>query len=287
MSALSEEYDALVSEWDAVEELPPEIEARFAEIDAALEAFGNGTAFDPDEIARGGLFVILGQDGVARVERGLIRPEDVPVPEPEAQPEDEEAGAESREEGASVEVDEEDAGAPFVGASGDGPYGPSDLGPSRCLGGKPSGRADGGGSQLGAVRLLDAVEAKRARIVDMRLGPFPAFLIPHVFGDPGQLLGGQPVQQGRVFEPAAAVLGEEVAQDGPARLAWPAGRAPSGGPRQWSPDKSRSPHRPRPSPAPQPVPGGRSSPRCWRPGFRCRPRHGGCAARCAATSSAC
>ena len=116
MSALSEEYDALVTEWDAVEEFPPEIEARFAEIDAALEAFGDGTAFDPDVIARGGVFVILGQDGVARVERGLIRPEDVPAPEPEAQPEDEEAaGAESRKEGASVEVDEadEDAGAPL------------------------------------------------------------------------------------------------------------------------------------------------------------------------------
>lgn len=40
MAALSEEYDALVSDWDAVEELPPEIEARFAEINAALEAFG-------------------------------------------------------------------------------------------------------------------------------------------------------------------------------------------------------------------------------------------------------
>ena len=116
MSALSEEYDALVSEWDAVEELPPEIEARFAEIDAALEAFGDGTAFGPEEIARGGVFVILGQDGVARVERGLIRPEDVPVVEPEAEPEGEASGgAASGEEGASTEPDEadEDAGAPL------------------------------------------------------------------------------------------------------------------------------------------------------------------------------
>jgi ParB family chromosome partitioning protein len=116
MSALSEEYDALVSEWDAVEELPPEIEARFAEIDAALEAFGDGTAFDPEEIGRGGVFVILGQDGVARVERGLIRPEDVPVVEPEAESEGEDAGgAASGEDGASAEADEadEDAGAPL------------------------------------------------------------------------------------------------------------------------------------------------------------------------------
>ena len=115
INALSEEYDALVSEWDAVEELSPEVEARFAEIDAALEAFGDGTAFDPDEIARGGVFVILGQDGVARVERGLIRPEDVPVVEPEAEPEGEGAAAASGDEGGSVEVEEtdEDAGAPL------------------------------------------------------------------------------------------------------------------------------------------------------------------------------
>ncbi len=116
MSALGEEYDALVSEWDAVEELPPEVEARFAEIDAALEAFGDGTAFDPEEIARGGVFVILGQDGVARVERGLIRPEDVPVVEPEAESEGEASGGPaSGEDSPSAEVEEadEDAGAPL------------------------------------------------------------------------------------------------------------------------------------------------------------------------------
>ncbi len=76
IAALSEEYDALVSQWDAVEDLPPEVDARFKEIDAALEAFGDGTAYDPDEIARGGVFVVLGHDGQARIERGLIRPED-------------------------------------------------------------------------------------------------------------------------------------------------------------------------------------------------------------------
>lgn len=114
IAALSEEYDALVSEWDAVEELPPEIEARFAEIDAALQAFGDGTAFAPEEIARGGVFVILGQDGVARVERGLIRPEDVRAPEPEP-----EAAEEATREGEAATADErteepeEDASAPL------------------------------------------------------------------------------------------------------------------------------------------------------------------------------
>ncbi|MDZ4375678.1 MAG: ParB N-terminal domain-containing protein, partial [Phenylobacterium sp.] len=88
IDALSEEYDALVSEWDAVEALPPEVDARFKAIDAALEAFGDGTAYDPDEIARGGVFVMLGQDGVARLERGFIRPEDMPLPEPDPEPGD-------------------------------------------------------------------------------------------------------------------------------------------------------------------------------------------------------
>ncbi|MBI1198963.1 MAG: chromosome partitioning protein ParB [Phenylobacterium sp.] len=108
IDALSEEYDTLVSEWDAVEDLPPDIEARFKEIDAALDVFGDGTAYHPEEIARGGVFVILGQDGVARVERGLVRPEDMPAPEPE--PNVESGGGGVRPEGdaddASPEAEE-------------------------------------------------------------------------------------------------------------------------------------------------------------------------------------
>ena len=82
MAALSEEYDALVTQWAGVEDLPPQIEARFREIDAALEAYGDGRAYDPADVARGGLFVVLGHDGQARIERGFIRPEDEPAPEP-------------------------------------------------------------------------------------------------------------------------------------------------------------------------------------------------------------
>jgi len=115
IAALSEEYDALVSEWDAVEELPPEVEARFAEIDAALDAFGDGTAYDPAEIARAGVIVILGQDGVARIERGLIRPEDVPAPEPEPEPGEAEVRTEREgdEAGPEMEEPEEESGAPL------------------------------------------------------------------------------------------------------------------------------------------------------------------------------
>lgn len=76
IEALSAEYDGLVERYADLDELPPDAEARLKEIDAALEAFGEAYAYDPGEIARGGLFVMLGHDGQTRIERGFIRPED-------------------------------------------------------------------------------------------------------------------------------------------------------------------------------------------------------------------
>jgi ParB family chromosome partitioning protein len=115
IAALSEEYDALVSDWDAVEELPPEVDARFKAIDVALDAFGDGMGYDPDEVARGGLFVVLGHDGEARIERGLIRAEDEP-PAPEAEleadPPEGEAGA-PVEDAPAAEDAEDDPTAPL------------------------------------------------------------------------------------------------------------------------------------------------------------------------------
>ena len=104
ITALGEEYDALVSQWDAVDDLPPDLDARFAEIDAALEAFGEGVAYDANDIARGGVFVVLGHEGVARIERGFIRPEDQPVVERPAP----QALADTGEETPSVEAPEPD-----------------------------------------------------------------------------------------------------------------------------------------------------------------------------------
>ncbi|MES2033705.1 MAG: ParB N-terminal domain-containing protein [Pseudomonadota bacterium] len=78
IAAISEEYDALTEQWAAVDDLPPEVEARLAEIDARLAAFGEDTAYDPEDVARAGVFVIVTQDGTSRIERGLVRPEDRP-----------------------------------------------------------------------------------------------------------------------------------------------------------------------------------------------------------------
>ncbi len=87
--AAQEELERLSAEWeDKSVDLPPDVDKRLAELEAQIESIGGERyAYDPDEIARGGVFVVLNYDGEARIERGFIRPEDeAPEPEePEAQ----------------------------------------------------------------------------------------------------------------------------------------------------------------------------------------------------------
>nr|WP_313635084.1 ParB N-terminal domain-containing protein [Brevundimonas diminuta] len=77
MAALSEEYDRLISEAEAVEALPPETDIRLEAIDKALQAYGPDYDYTSDAKARAGVMVMLGHDGRARFERGLVRAEDV------------------------------------------------------------------------------------------------------------------------------------------------------------------------------------------------------------------
>lgn len=82
--AAQEELERLSAEWeDADVDLPPEVDTRLAELEAEIERIdGKRHAYEADEIARGGVFVVLSHDGEARIERGFIRPEDE-APEPE------------------------------------------------------------------------------------------------------------------------------------------------------------------------------------------------------------
>ncbi len=114
IAALSEEYDRLVSETDAAEMLPPEVDARLEEIDAALQAFGPAFDYTPEARARAGVMVLLGHDGLARFERGLVRAEDAAVeaPPPEGDVADD-AGAEVEPEGRGEAVEADDAAPPL------------------------------------------------------------------------------------------------------------------------------------------------------------------------------
>ena len=84
--ALKAEYDALEEQYGEADELPEAVEARLAEIEAAIEAFQNcPPKFDPADIVCAGAFVSIDHDGALRVERGYVRPGDEP---PVAAPDD-------------------------------------------------------------------------------------------------------------------------------------------------------------------------------------------------------
>jgi len=86
--ALREEMDRLCAEHEAGGDMSDEVDARLGEIETALEAFQNRPMrYDPAEVARAGAFVSLDGSGALRIERGYVRPEDEPAPEPEVSPE--------------------------------------------------------------------------------------------------------------------------------------------------------------------------------------------------------
>ena len=109
-------YDALCEAWGGVEDAPPEIEARLSALETDLGEVRE--AFAPDDLARAGVWVILGYDGEPRIERGLVRPEDEvrAAPEPD---EDDPAGEQGETGDAAAsspgeaEEPEEDARAPM------------------------------------------------------------------------------------------------------------------------------------------------------------------------------
>lgn len=85
-AAAKDEYDRLTAEWQGTDDdLPPDVDQRFAELEAEIEQIdAKRHAYDAQVIARGGVFVVLSHDGDARIERGFIRSDD-------EQPESEEA----------------------------------------------------------------------------------------------------------------------------------------------------------------------------------------------------
>jgi ParB family transcriptional regulator, chromosome partitioning protein len=66
------------SEWlQTADELPDHVDGRLCELEAEIDRLeAKRHAYDPDDVAGGGAFVILSHDGTVRIERGFIRPED-------------------------------------------------------------------------------------------------------------------------------------------------------------------------------------------------------------------
>ena len=74
LDAVQAEFDRLTEQYQTAEELPDDVDARFGELEAEIERLeAKRQAYDPDDVARGGAFVILNHDGTVRIERGFIR----------------------------------------------------------------------------------------------------------------------------------------------------------------------------------------------------------------------
>lgn len=85
LDTVQAEFDRLTEQYQTAEELPDDVDARFAELEVEIERLeAKRQAYDPDDVVRGGAFVILDHDGTIRIERGFIRRGDErPRPETE------------------------------------------------------------------------------------------------------------------------------------------------------------------------------------------------------------
>ena len=93
LDALVEEYDTIGEEYRDGCDLPDEVDARLTEIDAELTPLtSRPVVYEPEEIARAGVFVSLAHDGRLRIDRGYVRPEDEPIAENQGTSVDVEAG---------------------------------------------------------------------------------------------------------------------------------------------------------------------------------------------------
>lgn len=79
IDALTAEQVRLEAEYQDADELPDEVDERMGEIETALAAFDDRPEhFDPTDIAIAGVFVSIDANGSLLVDRGFVRPEDVP-----------------------------------------------------------------------------------------------------------------------------------------------------------------------------------------------------------------
>ena len=124
--------DALIAEQEEIEvsyiddaELPPEVDARLGEIERAIAAYDNRpTRYRAEDVVIAGAFVSIDANGLLRVERGYVRPEDEPPVAAEPTPDYDTSGeaATVGDDGIAREIDAGHANPAYSG----GPTAPND-----------------------------------------------------------------------------------------------------------------------------------------------------------------
>ena len=105
LDAAQAEFNALSEQHYGVEELPEDVDVKFGELETEIDLLSERQqAYTPDLIERGGAFVVLNNNGMARIERGFVRPED-DAPEPEAESGSEDDGYAVPDDGEIIETE--------------------------------------------------------------------------------------------------------------------------------------------------------------------------------------
>jgi len=77
---LKAEYDKLDAAYAVTEEYSEETEKRLEELGIELDGLNDRPyVFNPQDVARGGVFISLSANGELKIERGFVRPEDEPM----------------------------------------------------------------------------------------------------------------------------------------------------------------------------------------------------------------
>ena len=85
LEALSTEHDALAEGYSSYDEMPEDVAARLEAVSNEIDViFERRSAYAPQIVPHGGVFVTLNHDGVPRIERGFVRAEDEALAEPKA-----------------------------------------------------------------------------------------------------------------------------------------------------------------------------------------------------------
>ncbi|WP_176597274.1 ParB/Srx family N-terminal domain-containing protein [Sphingobium sp. 15-1] len=110
LDALSTAHDELAEGYSSYDEMPEDVAAKLEAISDEIDAISEKRhAYDANVIAHGGVFVVLTHDGVPRLERGFVRPEDEALadPQPEEEGEGEAIGREAVEDEQAEDGDED------------------------------------------------------------------------------------------------------------------------------------------------------------------------------------
>lgn len=83
LEAASADYDALAEGYSSYDEMPEDVAEKLAALETEIDEISERrSAYDPQIVAHAGVFVVLNHDGVPRIERGFLRPEDEALAEP-------------------------------------------------------------------------------------------------------------------------------------------------------------------------------------------------------------